>query len=407
MKSNYKKLGEFIRPIKTKNKDLKVKQLIGLSNEKYFMPSIANTIGTNMANYRVIKKNQFAYCPITSRNGDKITVGLQQKYDIAIVSQAYPVFDIIDKNELLPEYLMMWFKRPEFDRYARFKSHGSARESFGWEELCDVELPVPSIEKQKAIVKEYNTIVNRIQLNEQLNQQLEATAQALYKHWFVDFEFPNENDLPYKSSGGEMVYNEELEKDVPLGWEVGTIEDLGNVVGGATPSKAVKEYWTDNGIAWITPRDLSKDKFKFVSKGEFQITELGFKKSSTRLMPKNSVLFSSRAPIGYMAISLTELCTNQGFKSVVPFDDIQTAYVYYFLKNETKKIADESTGSTFSEVSTTTMKNYTSLIPNNKLSIDFNILCQNIFDYQRKIEGGIMLSRKFIKLILGKMSISK
>ena len=154
-----------------------------------------------------------------------------EDYDEALVSQAYTVFEVIDTEELDPEYLMMWFRRPEFDRYARFKSHGSVREIFDWEEMCEVSLPVPSIEKQRAVVKEYNTVVNRIKLNEQLNQKLEETAQALYKHWFVDFEFPNQDGKPYISSGGKMVYNAELEKEIPEGWEVKDLDffiDFGN-----------------------------------------------------------------------------------------------------------------------------------------------------------------------------------
>jgi type I restriction enzyme S subunit len=136
------------------------------------------------------------------------------------------VFEVIDHDKLDPEYLMMWFRRPEFDRYARYKSHGSVREMFDWEEMCEVELPVPSIEKQREIVREYNTVSNRIKLNEELNRKLEETAQAIYKHWFVDFEFPNISGLPYKSSGGKMLWNEELEKEIPVGWRVGKLGDL-------------------------------------------------------------------------------------------------------------------------------------------------------------------------------------
>ena len=221
MKSNYKRLRSYIRIISDRNKDLRVTNLIGLSIQKKFIPSISNTIGTDMSTYRIICTNQFAYCPVTSRNGNKITIALSKEYDEAIISQAYSVFEIIDHNQLLPEYLMMWFRRPEFDRYARFKSHGSVREIFDWDELCDVELPVPSIEKQRAIVKEYNTVANRIKLNEELNKTLEETAQAIYKQWFVDFEFPmtkeyaesigkpNLEGKPHKSNGGEMVWNEE------------------------------------------------------------------------------------------------------------------------------------------------------------------------------------------------------
>lgn len=218
MKSNYRKLGDYIQKVDDRNIDLEVELLLGVSIRKVLIPSIANTIGTNMKTYKTLKQNQFAYGPVTSRNGDKISIALNEDNKKAIVSQAYTVFDIIDKNELDPEYLMMWFRRSEFDRYARFKSHGSAREIFDWEEICKVELPIPNIEKQREIVKEYNTVVNRIKLNETLNEKLEETAQSLYKHWFVDFEFPNKDGKPYKSSGGKLVYNTELDKEIPEGF---------------------------------------------------------------------------------------------------------------------------------------------------------------------------------------------
>ncbi len=210
MRSNYKKLGQFIQQVSIKNSDLRVDNLLGVSITKQFIPSIANIIGTDMTTYKIVKKGQFAYGPVTSRNGDKISVALLED-DEAIISTSYTAFEIIKTNELLSEYLMMWFRREEFDRYARYMSHGSTREVFGWDEMCDIELPVPSIEKQKEIVKEYHTIVDRIKLNEQLNQKLEDTAQSIYKEWFVNFEFPDENSKPYKSSGGEMVYCEVLE----------------------------------------------------------------------------------------------------------------------------------------------------------------------------------------------------
>ena len=187
MKSNYKKLGQFIQQVSIKNSDLRVDNLLGVSITKEFIKSIANTIGTDMTTYKIVKKNQFTYGSITSRNGDKISIALLQE-DEAIVSTSYTVFEIIDTNELLPEYLMMWFRRPEFDRYARYMSHGSTREAFGWEEMCDVEFPVPILEKQKEIIKEYHTITDRIKLNESLNQKLEDTAQSIYKEWFVNFE---------------------------------------------------------------------------------------------------------------------------------------------------------------------------------------------------------------------------
>ena len=181
MRSNYKRLGNYIKLVEGRNTVLQTLPLRGLSITKKFIPSIANLVGTDMTTYRTIIRNQFAYSPVTSRNGDKITIALFDDHDKALISQAYTPFEVIDKKELLPEYLMMWFRRTEFDRYARFMSHGSARELFSWEDLCDMQLLIPSITKQKEIIKEYNVIQNRIALNKQLIQKLEETAQAIYK----------------------------------------------------------------------------------------------------------------------------------------------------------------------------------------------------------------------------------
>jgi len=185
MKSNYKKIGDYVNLVGERNTELQDLPLIGLSITKQFIPSIANTIGTDMSTYRTIYKNQFAYSAVTSRNGDKLTIALFKDLEKGLISQAYTPFEVTDKNELLPEYLMMWFSRPEFDRYARFKSHGSARELFSWEDLCETLIPIPHPDKQREIVKEYNTIVNRIALNNQLIKKLEETAQAIYKQFVV------------------------------------------------------------------------------------------------------------------------------------------------------------------------------------------------------------------------------
>lgn len=209
----YKRLGDYIREVNVRNRELKVTNLLGLSVSKEFMPSIANTIGTDMSTYKVVERNQLVYIADTSRRGDKIAIGLLDKYDNAIVSQAYTVFEVIDHEQLLPEYLMMWFRRPEFDRYARFHSHGSAREIFDWDELCDVMLPIPSITRQREIVSEYETLTNRIRLNNQMIQNLEATAQALYRKTFVD-NIDKEN--------------------LPEGWRMGTLGDIAEINSGKT-----------------------------------------------------------------------------------------------------------------------------------------------------------------------------
>ena len=179
MKQNYRKLGEYIQPVDVRNSDLKVSRLLGLSIEKCFIESIANTIGTDFRPYKIVKKGQFAYGPVTSRNGDKITIALLEEPE-CIISSSYAVFEITDTSKLLPEYLMLWFSRPEFDRYARFKSHGSVREIFDWDEMCRVELPVPDLTEQQRIVNAYNTVDRRIRLLQQINEKLESTCFLNY-----------------------------------------------------------------------------------------------------------------------------------------------------------------------------------------------------------------------------------
>ena len=232
-KGDLKRLGDYIREVDVRNRDLEVKKLLGVSISKEFMPSIANTIGTDMSSYKVIEPRQFAYGPVTSRNGDKVSIALYKDDEKAIVSQAYTIFEVKDKQELLPEYLMMWFRRPEFDRYARFKSHGSAREIFSWEEMCDVYLPIPSIEQQQKIVSEYEAVIRRIRLNEQIIAKLEETAQALYRKMFVD-GIDKEN--------------------LPEGWRMGTLGEIADFKNG----KAIKlsngniPVYGGNGIVGYT-----------------------------------------------------------------------------------------------------------------------------------------------------------
>lgn len=327
MKSNYKKLGQFIQQVSIKNSDLKVDNLLGVSITKKFIPSIANIIGTDMSTYKIVKKGQFTYGSITSRNGDKISIALLQDEE-AIVSTSYTVFEIIDTNKLIPEYLMMWFRRPEFDRYARYMSHGSTREAFGWEEMCDVELPVPTLEKQKKIIKEYHTIIDRIKLNEQLNQKLEDTAQSIYKEWFVNFEFPDENGKLYKSNGGEMVYCDELDMEIPKGWSIDSLENYVNC-NSSTFSKKDKfekiKYLdtssiTNNKIDNIQILDVDKDVIPSRAK---------------RKVKHNSILYSTVRPnlchFGLIKKPPKNLIVSTGFVVIDTTDKLLAEYIFLFL----------------------------------------------------------------------------
>jgi type I restriction enzyme S subunit len=344
MKSNYRILGDYIREVNIRNINLEDLKLLGVSIQKVFMPSIANIIGTDMSTYKLIRKKQFAYGPVTSRNGDKISVALLEDCEQAMISQAYTSFEVIDESQLLPEYLMMWFRRPEFDRYARFMSHGSAREIFGWEEMCNTTLPVPSITHQKEIVKEYNVLMHRIDLNNRFIQKLEETTQAIYNQWFVDFEFPDENGKPYKSSGGKMEFNAELDKEIPQGWEKGTLDDIADIIDG------------DRGKNYPNQEDMKPSGFCLflnagnVSKNGFNFTATTFisKENDESLrkgkLVRNDVVITSRGTVGNVAF----------YSDVIPFTDIRinsgmliirgkenAIFIYSLLRNnEMKKVIE-------------------------------------------------------------------
>ena len=261
MRSNYRSIGEYIQLVDERNSGLKVKQLLGLSISKQFIPSVANIIGTDMENYKIIRKNQFACSTMQVRRDKKMPVALLQEVDQAIISQAYPIFEVKDETRLLPEYLMMWFTRSEFDREACFNAVGGVRGSLEWEDFTDMQLPIPSITKQREIIKEYHTIVNRIKLNQQLIQKLEETAQAIYKQWFVDFEFPDENGLPYKSNGGEMEESELGE--IPKGWEIKSLKSICLKIGSGSTPKGGKESYHKTGISLV--RSMNVYDFVFSS----------------------------------------------------------------------------------------------------------------------------------------------
>lgn len=247
-----------------------------------------------------------------------------------------------------------------FFNYASATSKGTKMPRGDKTAIMQYEVPCFNHETQLRIGKLLRSIDDRITVNKKINDNLEQQAQSYFQELFVDNADPE--------------------------WAIGTISDLGTVVGGSTPSKAKPEYYTESGIAWITPKDLSINKSKFVSHGENDITELGLKNSSAAIMPEGTVLFSSRAPIGYIAIAAGEVTTNQGFKSVVPKPEIGTPFVYFFLKNTLPVIEGMASGSTFKEVSGSTMKNVPAVIPDAETLAKFSDFCAPIFAQQRILE---------------------
>ncbi|QZK99527.1 restriction endonuclease subunit S [Flavobacterium psychrophilum] len=394
MKSSYKKLGQYIRIVDERNKNLEDLPLMGLSVQKKFFPTIANLIGTDMSTYKIVYKNQFTYIADTSRRGDKIAIALNENFDKMLVSQAYTPFEVIDKNELLPEYLMMWFRRPEFDRYARFKSHGSAREIFGWDEMCDTELPIPSIEKQKEIVKEYHILVNRIDLNNQLITKLEETAQAIYKQWFVDFEFPDEKGLPYKSNGGEMVWCEELDKEIPVGWRNGKLGDLAIIIMGQSPT--TESYNTDgNGMVFYQGRTEFGYRFPAIK---------NFTSEPKRKAKAGDILMSVRAPVGDLNIANQDCSIGRGVASLKSKIKCNSFLFYSIQSIKQQFDVSNGEGTIYGSITKDGLNDIQVIKPNDNIVLEYEKITKeldkNIENYSK--QNNIVVQTK--DLVLSKMA---
>jgi type I restriction enzyme S subunit len=405
---SYKRLGDYIEPCNKKNKGDTIKILQGISNRKYFQKAKTNTIGVDLSKYRIVRTGQFAFNRATTRNGDRISIALRFKED-CIVSPSYRIFKSKDENILNSEYLMMWFKRPEFDRYARFRSHGSAHEFFDYDEMCEVKLPIPSIEKQQQIVAEYNTVTNRINLNNQLNQKLEATAQALYKHWFVDFEFPNEEGKPYKSSGGEMVYNEELDKDIPVGWSKGKLSDFSKIKGGKRMPAGTSLIKDKTKHTYIKVADLGKSKYvHYNKKFEFVPTNVA-PKISRYITHQNDVIISIVGTIGVVKIlgaSLNGANLTENCMKITELNKFSPSYLYHYLvsKEGREEIQIRNVGAVQAKLPMYNIESFPIIIPQGNVMEKFDEI---INDLDKKINNLVSQSQtlqELQSLLLAKMT---
>ena len=279
-------------------------------------------------------------------------------------------------------------------------ANGGAQQNLNAQQIKDFEIKLPEIQIQQKIADLLWSIDNKIICNKSINDNLEQQAQALYKSWFVDFE-------PFKN--GKFVDSEQ--GLIPEGWRIGEFSEICDIVGGGTPSKSRTDFYCKNGIAWLTPKDLSVSKAKFTAKGAEDITLEGYNSSSAKLMPRGAVLFSSRAPIGYITIAKNEISTNQGFKSAVP-RIAGTGYLYYYLKSNISTIESKASGSTFKEASGALMKSLKVIVPPTQILNDFEKEIDALFRKQELLDDeiinlAIMRDTLLPKLMSGELTINE
>lgn len=313
MKSNYRRIGDYIREVKIKNKDLSITDLKGINIDKYFMPSVANTIGTDMTKYKVVKKGQFACNRMHVGRDKRLPIALHLEDTSIIVSPAYTVFEIVDESVLDAEYLMMWFSRSEFDREAWFYTDSDVRGGLSLDDFMDIKIPILPIEKQREIVKEYNTVLDRIKLNENIIEKLEEGVQSIFKQWFEEFYFPDRENKHYKLNGGKLEYNSQIDKFIPTDFYIGNLENLVSIIDGDRgknyPSK--EEIYDEGFCLFLNAGNVTNKGFKFIENSF--ITEEKDKLLRKGKLSRNDVVVTSRGTVG-----------NVGYYSdVIPFENIR------------------------------------------------------------------------------------
>lgn len=347
MKEGYRLLGDFIQPVDERNRDLKVDYLLGVSISKQFIPSIANIVGTDLSSYKIVRTGQFAYGPVTSRNGEKISIALLRDKD-CIISSSYTVFEVVNKNALDPEYLMLWFSRPEFDRYARYMSHGSVREIFDWDELCKVELPVPSIDKQRSIVKAYQTITERIELKRRINDNLIDITDTIFFKVFL------ENNPAATISFTDIV----------------------QLMGGGTPKTDEDSFWNGN-ILFFTPKDISRSPFCIGT--EKHLTNEGLNNCSSRLYPPYTTFVTCRGTVGNLALAGVPMAMNQSCYALKGKNDFPALFVFSFTRYVIATMKKKASGAVFSALVTRDFEMEKVFEPNLKDAILFEKRVKPLF----------------------------
>ncbi len=331
MKSNYDILGNHIRLIDTRNRESITDRVLGINIDKFFMPSVANVIGTDLSKYKLITKGKFACNPMHVGRDERLPVALYDEEKPAIVSPAYFMFEVIDNSILNEDYLMMWFRRPEFDRICWLHTDGSVRGGITWDDICRLELPIPPIENQLEIVNSYKAITERIALKQKINDNLVAVGTA---------------SIQKNVGRGALINLTEAEMDsltFPEDFKVKTVSEFcAETKSGSTPSRINNEYWENGTISWVKSGEVHNN---ITLQTEEYITPLGLSESSTKLLPKDTVLMAmygvTAGEVGYLAIEAT---TNQAICGMICRSKAEAAYLYFSLIQSQAKISRLSNG---------------------------------------------------------------
>lgn len=358
MKSIYKSIGELVERIDQRNTDGAVTNLIGVSIDKKFINSVANVIGTDLTKYKVIEKYDFAVSLMQVSRDEKIPVACQKEYDKAIMSPAYPIFRVKDTNIVLPEYLEMWFMRPEFDREASFIAVGGVRGSMPWEDFANMKLPVPTIEEQHEIVNSYKAITNRIALKKQINDNLEATALAIYKSFFIDFE-------PFGFSQ-------------PDSWKEVMVDDIATeVICGKTPPTADAGNY-GGSVPFITIPDMHGSVY--TTSTERFLSDKGVATQANKTLPENSICVSCIASVGLVCLTAEPSQTNQQINSIICKKNISPFYVYIKMTTLTEYLKQLGAGgSTTLNVNKTLFGQIPILLPEESVMKEFHGKVEPLF----------------------------
>ncbi|OWV20844.1 restriction endonuclease subunit S [Fibrobacter sp. UWB3] len=329
-----------------------------------------------------IKKGQVAFTKDSETRDDiGIPTYIADDFDDVVLGY-HNALITPDERKLNGKYLNAFMHSSYIQKYFENNASGSGqRYTLSNDTVNSIPILLPSIKEQEKIGNFFSFIDRKIALNKKMNQKLEAMAKRLYDYWFVQFDFPDKNGHPYKSTGGPMTYNPTLKREIPEGWEVKQICDIAKIFNGSTPS-TTEEGNYGGEIVWITPKDLSDQNCKFVYQGARNITQAGYDSCSTTMVPKGTVVMSSRAPIGLLSIAQCDLCTNQGFKNMVPNDMTYSKYLYYTIQQHIPQIQNLGTGTTFKEVSKDELGRFAILYPPKKLITTFEEKMAPIFDVQ-------------------------